>query len=609
MPKPDPTAVAIVGRRHVDWREHHLRWSWLLDSYEGGERYRNAIYGYDRRGLPVRNLQRHKREYPDLREFPQSSMGGTIALPGNLPADMQFGPFPGLIGADPNATSADDDYELRRSRTPPPEWVAEGVNLHLSKIYSDEVKRTAPTEIDSETGGWWSDVDGRGTSIDEWMTETIAPLMLVLGQIDVLFDLPAVPDGERVETQADVRRLGLNRCVASYILPENMLWYQLDPDGRYAECLVREYVDPSKWKDVETGSDSGRTAANWSRTHVLYRHWTKKGSQLYTFDGEAAEPFHPYPFGRVPVVRVHDRKRHRSANVGKSRYEVVAELQREYYNRSSELILSDTLQAHPLLSGPEDFCKSDGTVSVGPGYLLPMKHDHNGGGYQGWEYVGPQKDPADSIRQNMLDLIESKDRALCLTKPAGTVGTGKTTVGQSGVSKQLDHQDGNKLLTQIARALARAEKAFAEYALMVCRGEEPAKDEIKVVYPSRFELFGPDELALGISNLQSLLASAGDLPRAEQLLIGSLERLLLPGLEDAEYAELDEEIQAAVDAKVTQKAEAAESFGSLVPDPDDATPGGGNPFGDGANGSGGAQTDPTGKSASTSVSNTTASGL
>src|SRR6516162_7165938 len=54
----------IVERRHVDWLEHQIRWRWLLDSYEGGDRYRNAVYGPDRRGLPARNLFRHRREYP-----------------------------------------------------------------------------------------------------------------------------------------------------------------------------------------------------------------------------------------------------------------------------------------------------------------------------------------------------------------------------------------------------------------------------------------------------------------------------------------------------------------------------------------------------------------
>jgi hypothetical protein len=50
-----------VCRRHVDWLENQIRWRWLLDSFEGGDRYRNAVYGPDRRGLPARNLFRHKR--------------------------------------------------------------------------------------------------------------------------------------------------------------------------------------------------------------------------------------------------------------------------------------------------------------------------------------------------------------------------------------------------------------------------------------------------------------------------------------------------------------------------------------------------------------------
>ena len=56
--------VELIRRRHPEWAEHHRRWAWLLDSLEGGERYREAIYGHDQYGYPVRNLVRHKREYP-----------------------------------------------------------------------------------------------------------------------------------------------------------------------------------------------------------------------------------------------------------------------------------------------------------------------------------------------------------------------------------------------------------------------------------------------------------------------------------------------------------------------------------------------------------------
>jgi hypothetical protein len=116
----------VVQRRHIDFLEHQIRWRWLLDSYEGGDRYRNAVYGPDRKGLPCRNLFRHRREYPDPQQFPVvygGFAGGLAATSGETPS-LGFGPYPGMLGADPAATAQDDDYELRRARTPVPEFVA-----------------------------------------------------------------------------------------------------------------------------------------------------------------------------------------------------------------------------------------------------------------------------------------------------------------------------------------------------------------------------------------------------------------------------------------------------------------------------------------------------
>src|SRR3954467_14254686 len=118
---PSSQALELIGRRHPEWREHQLRWRWLLDSLEGGERYRQAVYGYDHRGLPVRNLIRHKREYPDLREVSLSMSGGMVG-----PVAIPPGPGLGLnFGQDPAFSASDDDFELRRARTPVPTFVAE----------------------------------------------------------------------------------------------------------------------------------------------------------------------------------------------------------------------------------------------------------------------------------------------------------------------------------------------------------------------------------------------------------------------------------------------------------------------------------------------------
>lgn len=593
----------IVERRHVEWLEHQVRWRWLLDSYEGGDRYRNAVYGPDRRGFPTRNLLRHRREYPDPQQFPQVYQGfaGFLGTVNAQTQDVGYGPYPGMLGADPAATALDDDYELRRSRTPVPEFVAEAVEIHLSKVYDQEVSRAGPDELVA----WWKNVDGRGTPIDDWMRETLAPLLLILGCIDVCLDHPAAPPGETIKTRADELRLGLDRCVAAYILPQNMVWWRLDAAGRYIECLVREYQNPADRIDQDkTGNtinpdDPGSVGEAWRRNYVRYRYWSATESMLFNYDGSEILGRTPHNYGRVPIVRLIDQPKQRTPHIGKSRYEAIAEYQREYYNRDSELILSDTLQAHPFLSGAEDFCKADNTLSVGPGYILPMKKNPESGTYQGWEFVSPPKDPAESLRKNKQDLIDLKDRRACLIKPAGVAGSGASTVSQSGVSKQLDAQSGNKLLTSIAKSLARAERQISEYAWLCLKGEPPSdsvRDSINIIYPSRFELFSATELIDGLKNLQQCFTHAGDAPETESLAIRSIVRQLLLGLSDDEYKTLDDEIELMLESKAKLKEKRSKLADAGITDRIEALEGHGSA-------EEAAGEDPTGQSAGTMASN------
>ena len=403
----------------------------------------------------------------------------------------------GGIGQDPAALASDDDYELRRARTPVPTFVAESVDTHLARIYAREVKRIGSKALTA----WWKDVDGRGTSIDQWMAETVAPLLLVLGQLDLYMDHPPAPDGEEIATRADVQRLGLDRCLASYVLPENMLWWKLDPTGhQYLECLVVEHHE----------TDDG--------TEPRYRHWTATESTLYTDRGEVLSVL-PNPFGRVPIVRVFDRRKARCRNIGQSRYESVAERQREYYNRDSELILSDTTQAHPLLQGPEDFVQADGTIPIGPSWLLPKKKNTQGGPatYEGFDVVPFPKDGAESIRKNKADIRDDVDRDSALVRP-----TGRDGVAQSGLAKMIDHSDGNNRLAKIATVHAGVEVLAAELARPVLGDGPPAPADvasIEIVYPTEFDLYTADDVAGAAAGFQTLVKQAGALPTTEGLML------------------------------------------------------------------------------------------
>lgn len=538
----------IVDRRHPEYEEFRVRWVWLMDSFEGGERYRETSYGTDARGVPVRNLIRHKREYPDPRE--QQLANTSIYLGGTASTTGAFAE--GAGGSDPATHASDDDYELRRARTPVPTFVSEAISTHLGEVYAKEIRRDIP-----EGGGWadliaWmEDVDGRGTDYPTWIQEDVAPVLMVLGQLDICFDHPKAPDGQEPLTRADQERMKLDSCRATIILPENMVWWRLALDGGYAECLVREFADPD-----DPGSGE------------LFRHWTSAESVLYSPGSSASEAAReisrtPHNFGRVPIVRLFDRRKSRCRNVGQSRYESIAERQREYYNRDSELILSDSTHAHPLLQGPEDYVQADGMIPIGPGWLLPKKKNTQGTSvtYEGFEVVDFPKGASESIRQNMAIIRDDVDRDARLTKPAGASGTGRSTVAQSGVSKALDAQAGSRYLASIATSLARSEGRILAYALLVLHDNPQALDlakQIEVVYPTDYNLFSASDLAAIAADVQDLLKNSGDAPETETLLITQLVRSALPGFDDDTYERIEAEIQDAVAANAERSKQMAE---------------------------------------------------
>lgn len=528
-------ALKLIGRRHPEWREFETRWRWLQDSLEGGNRYRFAVYGVDRLGEPRRNLVRHKRETPDpsdkLNGQQSAYVGGIAANPftatgGGMPANTSE--------TDPYGSTVADDYGLRLARTPVPTFVSDAIDTHLSRIFAREVDRDGPKALLD----WWDNVDGRGMTADQWMADTIAPLLLVCGNLDIVLDHPSVAANESPTTQADVIRLGLTAVVAAYVLPENMLWWRLNPDGTYAECIVRECSVDLDGKPVE---------------HI--RHWTVDDSTLYDREANALAVV-PHSFGLVPIVRLFDRKKPRCDNVGQSRYESIAEIQREFYNRDSELILSDTTQAHPLIQGPEDYVQADGTVPIGPSWMLPKKKNSQGGTatYEGFDVIEFPKDGAESIRKNKGDLRDEADRAAHLTKPAGTAGTSGASVGQSGLSKRLDSTTGNDVLGKIAGVLHRAETRIARLALAVAANGKPKPadiDAITISYPKQFDLATADELGAMIERFQGILAAAGEAPETEEAMLCRFVRLALPGLDDDEYEAFDTEITATLATKAT----------------------------------------------------------
>lgn len=515
-----PTATAtatdagreLIARRHPEYAGAVDTWRFLYDSYEGGAHYRDRVLSSDRHGYPTHYLLRHKREYP---------------APGE-----RWGP------GDP-----EDDFELRRLRTPVPDFVAEVVRKHLSRIYAREVRREGnPAEYEA----WARDVDGRGTSLDHWMRHSYAPLLYTLGTLDVLCDHPRAPDGEPIRTDADRRRLGLSRVVARVVMPWDVLWWRLDPDGSYAEVLDRE------WFVEEEDPATGRRHPTPRRV-ARHRHWTAEGWTLYDARGEQIEA-DSHPFGRVPQIRRKVGEKHRCEAVGSMPLERAAMIMREYYNRDSELILSDVLQAHPTIQGPPRPIGEGPDVVVGPGWQLEKVRTPEGR-YEGYDVLDFPKGGAESIRTNLAKLRDELDRTYALAKPAGSTsvgGAGGSVVAQSGVSKGYDAATLNDMLAELSDTLADDEAHLGALVMAVATDGrwDGGTAGITVSYPKQFDLYSADELAARWLACHDLIAEGRSTPEATAAVVGVIVRdHLLPGRSDAEYRAIDDEVRAAIEAR------------------------------------------------------------
>jgi hypothetical protein len=499
-------AGQLVKMRATAWTEFQKHWRFLYDSLEGGDRYRYADYFRGPFEPWVDPLYAFGWDQTTGEGFPFSY--GMIVQRNLVPHLSE------------KSVEGRDLYTLRLNRTPVPALVEFVVTRYLSKVFARQITRRGPAELET----WWGDVDGKGTPISQWFRKEVGPLLLTLGQIDLVFGPPeADPDARaKAESKADVRALGLDGCVAGFILPENMVWYRLDRAGRYLECLVHERDD---------------------RGNSVWRHWTDTDSNAYTPEGDPVpEKSFQHGAGCVPIVRVFDERLLRTRHVGKSRVKLVAELQKNVYNRQSELVLNDVVQCHALLQGPDDFFQSDAKIETGPGGALPKKKSVGTGGssYEGWEFIDPPKSGAAECRTHIQDDLDATMQHAGLLKPAGM--TDGKTVAQSGLSKSFDAREGNDLLAEVSQTLADAERAAACMALRVLTGSEADEDLVEISYPREYDLFSASDLSQILMDVQSIAGSIGLLPETEGEVLKRLISVLLPGLAEDRLGELHEEI-------------------------------------------------------------------
>jgi hypothetical protein len=523
-------AKKFIRMRHPEYNEYVGMTRWILDTLEGGDRYRNEEYGEDAWGKPIRNLLRLQRELPI-----ESTLGGSIVGPiaGDVPSGGRSPFYPNKADMAGLRDAADEVYEIRRQRTPVPNFLSNFVEKQLSKIYKRPISRDGGAEIMA----WCDDIDGRDTSLNDWMREVIAPLICALGMIDVSFDHPVISPGEPpiLGRETDPRK----QCVARYYLPENVLWWDLDYTKRYyLEVIVREW----EWDSIR---------GEWLDN---YRHWTYEDWTLYNMHGEVIDGgFHP--FGTCPVVRLFDRRNFRMDNGALCRMYPIADLSRAYYNEESEMIASMTLHNCPIVQGPADDAidsEEDTSVPIGRNLIL-RKVVNQAGVESGYEYLEPSTKSYEFGRLRLLDLQTRMEAHAALTKSVGSVGAGGSqAISQSGISKAYDQAEGSDYLSSFARTLQVADYTVCQFATIVLfDGAIPDgyMDKLTVIYPNEFNLLSFSDVALIDETIQAHITNAAfaTVPTLDKETLKMMARKQHPDINADLLAEIDSEIDKAVD--------------------------------------------------------------
>lgn len=521
----------MVG--HHEWRAHVNLWDQLYDSFVGGGQYRDAIYsGRDTYGYPIRNLYRHKRERP----IPRASVTDRLTeisrqwSEGKIRKSEMAGMWQEALRDDPLALAGEDDYEFRRARTPVPDILEDIVGEHVDRIYRHTIKReNRPRELQD----FYRDVDGRGTAIDTFMRDHVAGPGLALSTLDLLFDHPAAPPDDPIATQAEVVRLGLDRCVVQVVLPQNVVWWLRNVDGTYRMALIREF------RDVADGTGLA----------PYYRLWTPQWSRLFDAAGEPVDPQpRPHPFGTVPLRRIVSRPKPGHTMIGRAEYEAIAQRMREAYNVASEIVISNSQHAHPVLCMDENQLKNKQDVPWGMSWILPISSN-------GEKVIPPMmldipQGPVAALFRSMGHHTAEAYRSAGLDAPAWAeavaADAGAPAPPESAMAREMVASKLNAYLARAAGFLADAEAAIL-WGFSLVRQVDTSK--VKISYPVRFGVFTAETLIANTQGFQKLHAATGRLPDTEKALYGAIVRELLPGRREEDYAGLDAEATAFIDRR------------------------------------------------------------
>jgi hypothetical protein len=276
---------------------------------------------------------------------------------------------------------------------------------------------------------WWQNVDGLGTSMDDWL-KIAQTLANVYGHIHVLLDrdYSEQPARTRAEENPLVLRIYTPEDALDWLAPRKRL-----TAIKFVEAVERtSLMEPSTFAEARLRSDT----ATKDLPKVQFWFWDDQEFRLFDREGKQSKR-RQHGFGEVPVVPFYCRRRARIPLIGRSAMRD-PKVFRDHYNLISELRALMRDQTFSLLNiqlAPDEDVV-DARSRLG---------DHAGTDTILWTrgsaaFISPSDGPAARYAQELSDVERKMYRLMGLPWETDSADA------ESADSRKLKAMDLNKLL-------------------------------------------------------------------------------------------------------------------------------------------------------------------
>lgn len=401
-------------------------------------------------------------------------------------------------------------------------------------LISYTLKRPATVEdLPKVVDDWRRNVTLRGTSYADLLRHVIARRAALMGWCPVLID--QMPRASGLSEQ-QVRESGARvEPFLAPLTPANVCDWFIDESG-----LLRWVKLRLQYKDHADPLGEAKQVERYKiYTDTEIRSWDVVDDEI------VAQSTTTHPFGVVPLLSFQHKPHLEEPLRGVSMVGDAAVASRRLFNLDSELDEHLRSQVFALLQVPvPPGAKPPSEVIAGTQNAVPIPSDAT----QPYAFLAPPASVAETYERR-IDATTREIFRRARTK-FGQVG-GQV---QSGVSKQWDFEETNRLLADFAGQLARAEVEVYRVVARVLGVTDADVDNIRVLAPTDFAV---EDLAAEIDNATKALALELG-PTAEMLLKRRLASRLVENMSTEDAAAVDEELAEQRDQALNAKVEEQE---------------------------------------------------